>query len=327
MSKKRFTAIFLASVLIMSNLLSVFATEYTYDELGRLTSVKYGGNDSKTATYNYDPGGNIQKVNGFVGESTTEQVTETTTEQTYEIPIEATTVEYVWNYSDNTNTGDFFNVSANNWSNAVSVTYGEQALTKAVKLESSSLISFNAPHSGKLTLVTYSTNENPSVNINGQAYSVSENGATEIEIPQDGVYNITRGTTNTYIYYMLFTYEVTPPTPYVWNYTNGTNSEDFYTVNANNWSNAIPVTYNDNTLTKAVKLETTSSITFTAPSSGKLTLVTYSTNEEPKVKINDVSYSVSSNGATEIPINGSGTYTLTKDTTNTYLYYISFVTE
>ncbi|MBQ8942543.1 MAG: hypothetical protein IJ062_11975, partial [Firmicutes bacterium] len=108
----------------------------------------------------------------------------------------------------------------------------------------------------------------------------------------------------------------------VWNYSTGENTNNAYTVNANSWSNAVPVTYGSLTLTSAVKMESNSSISFTAPQAGTLKVVTYSTNNSPAIKLNGTSYSVSTNGVTEIEISSAGVYTITKDTTNLCLLYI-----
>lgn len=328
--KNKILLISICCIIVTINIFSVQAATYEYDALGRLIKVDY--NEDKKADYSYDAGGNIKKVNGFsgAGESTTEPPVESTTEISTETSTETTTEvvsenEYVWNYSDNENTENFFSVSANNWSNTVPVSYADLTLTKAVKMESSSSISFNAPQAGKLTLVTYSTKSEPTIKINGTSYPVSKNGSVEIEIPSSGTYTITKGSTSTYLYYMSFAYEAPAPIPYIWNYTDGINTENFYIVTANTWSNAVPVIYNGNALARAIKLESSSSIVFTAPNSGKITLVTYSTNTQPKVKINGKSYSISPNGATEISLSDGGTYTITKDTTNTYLYYMELV--
>lgn len=317
MKQKKLLSLILSLVFMLCSVCSVEAAKYEYDAIGRLVKVDYG--ESKKVCYSYDAGGNIKKVESFADGTTTEQ------------PTESTASEYVWNHSDDTNTDEFFDIKANNWSNAVSVNYGDLTLTKAVKMETSSAITFTAPKAGTLTLVTYSTNSNPSVILNGEKTAVSANGSTEIEIPSEGAYTITKDSTNTYLYYISFKYDAgasaSEKIPYIWNYTDGTNTDDFYTVTANSWKNAVSVTYDGNTLTKAVKLESSSSIVFNAPGSGRLTLVTYSTNTAPKVKVNGESYSVSANGVTEISISEGGTYTLTKDTTNTYLYYVSFAAE
>lgn len=59
----------------------------------------------------------------------------------------------------------------------------------------------------------------------------------------------------------------------VWNYTTGENTDDFYSVNAKNYKDATTITYNGLTLTKAVKMESGTAISFTAPKDGTLTLV------------------------------------------------------
>ena len=85
------------------------------------------------------------------------------------------------------------------------------------------------------------------------------------------------------------------------------------------------ITYGDLTLNRAIKMETNTAVQFTTEGAGTLTVVTYSTKTSPAIKINNQSYPVSANGATTINIPAAGTYTITKDTTNTYLYYLSFI--
>lgn len=122
--------------------------------------------------------------------------------------------------------------------------------------------------------------------------------------------------------------EGTTSSPYegeglVWDYTNGTNTLNAK-VDANEWGNAEPVSYNGATFTSAIKMESSTKISFNAPGSGKLTLVTYSGKAEPKIKINGESIAVSKNGATTVDIAG-GTVNIAKDTTDTYLYVMEFV--
>ena len=94
-----------------------------------------------------------------------------------------------------------------------------------------------------------------------------------------------------------------------WVHTTGENTDDFFSVTANEWNSAVPITYGDITLTKAVKMESKTTITFEAPKSGKLTLVTHATAAAPAVKINNTTYSVSDNGSVDIDLTESGTYT------------------
>ena len=344
MSNKRFLAIILALVMVIVNINFALAANYEYDELGRLVSVEYGNSEDKaqTATYGYDAGGNITAVKGFnTGTTEIESATEatttevTTTEISTESPTETTTEapvianELVWNYTTGENTDNFYTINANEWGSSVTLTYDTLTLNKAVKMESSTNISFNAPQAGTLKVVTYSTKTAPAIKLNGTSYPVSANGVVVFELPEAGTYTITKDTTNTYLYYMSFVYEASAPVenPYIWNYTDNTNTDDFYTVTANEWNTAVPVTYGDITLTKAIKMESNTSITFTAPKSGVLALVTYSTKSAPSVKINGQTYSVSANGSVDIKLTEGGTYTITKDTTNTYLYYMSYVSD
>ena len=109
----------------------------------------------------------------------------------------------------------------------------------------------------------------------------------------------------------------------VWDYTSGTNTLNA-NVDANDWAGAEPVVYNGSTFTAAVKMESSTNITFNAPGSGILTLVTYSGKSDAAIKVNGESYPVSQSGSVDIPITSSGTVTITKDTTDTYLYVMEF---
>lgn len=323
MQNKKLILLMLTVIVVLISVNLVFAAHYEYDALGRLVKVDYSNEQTtKSASYSYDPGGNIVGITGFqsVTEITTEGTTETVTETTT-----SNTAALVWNYSTGENINNAYTVNANSWSNAVPVTYGNLTLTSAVKMESNSSISFTAPQAGTLKVVSYSTQTTPKIKINNVSYTISTNGMTAIPLSPTGTYTITKDTTNTYLYYLSFEYELPKPT-YIWNYTNSTNTDNFYTVSsANEWSNAVSVLYGDLTLTRAIKMETNTAVSFTAPKAGKLTLVTYSTKTTPTVNINNTTQNVSTNGYTEINLTAGGTYTITKGTTNTYLYYISFI--
>ena len=326
MQNKRIILLLLTFIAVLISVNLAFAAHYEYDALGRLTRVDYSNEQTtKSASYRYDAGGNIEGVTGFqnVTEITTEGTTETVTETATETTT-SNTAALVWNYSTGENTNNAYTVNANSWSNAVPVTYGDLTLTSAVKMESNSSISFTAPQAGTLKVVSYSTHNNPAIKINNVSYSVSANGMTAIPLSPAGTYTITKDTTNTYLYYLSFEYVLPKPT-YIWNYTNSTNTNSFYTVSsANEWTNAVSVIYGDLTLTRAIKMETNTAVSFTAAGAGKLTVVTYSTKTTPTINVNNTSYTVSTNGYTEINLTAGGTYTITKGTTNTYLYYISF---
>ncbi len=113
----------------------------------------------------------------------------------------------------------------------------------------------------------------------------------------------------------------------VWNYTDGTNTLNAVLSSANDWKDAANVSYGGTVLNNAIKMESGTSVKFTVPGKGKLVIVTYSGNSSPKVKLNGSSVGVSNNGAVTfaVNVNKPTEYTITKDTTNTYLYLVEFI--
>ena len=128
-------------------------------------------------------------------------------ENTAEISEYAQAEHLVWNYTTGENTNNAFAVTANAWSKKVEVKYGDQSFTKAIKMETTTKIEFDAPAAGTLEVVTYATKKGPYINVNGKKYSVSENGGTKIDITEKGKCTIEKETSNTYMYYLAFSYE------------------------------------------------------------------------------------------------------------------------
>lgn len=117
----------------------------------------------------------------------------------------------------------------------------------------------------------------------------------------------------------------TPPVPptegdYIHNFTeNGTDSS-FYSITGNLSTGKGTVTYNGLTLTQCLKMESSTSIDFTAPSNGKLTLVFV--EPEANVKIDGTKYTASGDGIITVELS-SGSHTITKaDTAN--LFYMVY---
>lgn len=108
----------------------------------------------------------------------------------------------------------------------------------------------------------------------------------------------------------------------VWNYTTGENTDDLFSVEANEYKNAVTFDYNGITLSKAIKMESSTVITFNAPNDGTLTIVADG-EAGKKIKVNGTSYEIVPQGALEVNVT-KGIVTIGKDTTNTYLYYMSF---
>lgn len=117
-----------------------------------------------------------------------------------------------------------------------------------------------------------------------------------------------------------------------------TNSEVFswnYTTEENNLmaeiagsksTTASVVKVNDDTYTEALKMDSNANIVFNMGFDGKVVIITSATESvaNPTIKIDDIEYSVSKYGATEIVLS-AGRHTITKGSTNTFLYCISAI--
>ena len=122
---------------------------------------------------------------------------------------------------------------------------------------------------------------------------------------------------------------VTPDTPVsgdakVHNFTESGTTSDFYSITGSIATNKGTATYNGLTLTKCLKMESSTSIKFTAPSAGKLTLVFGGTTAASGkgVKVNGTSKKVGSDGTLTVDV-AKGAVTVTKgDAIN--LFYIVY---
>jgi len=102
------------------------------------------------------------------------------------------------------------------------------------------------------------------------------------------------------------------------NFTTDGTSSSYYSIVGNLSTSKGTVDYNGLTLTQCLKLESSTSIQFTA---SKDTTVTLVTNTATSIKIDDNTYNLNSDGVTTLPIS-AGTHTITKGTTGN-LFYIS----
>ncbi|WP_099468051.1 right-handed parallel beta-helix repeat-containing protein [Konateibacter massiliensis] len=110
-------------------------------------------------------------------------------------------------------------------------------------------------------------------------------------------------------------------TSYVQNFTESGLESDFFTITGNLSTSKGTVTYNGLTLTTALKIETSTNISFTTSKEAALTLV-FNEDCNKKIKIDGTSYSIS-NGILETTLS-AGAHTIAKeDSIN--LYYISVV--
>lgn len=111
---------------------------------------------------------------------------------------------------------------------------------------------------------------------------------------------------------------------FTWNYTEGTNTDEFFTLtNVSEKSNPPVQTFDGESLTKAIKVNSSLRITFEAPTDGVLTLVM---NNNGSVWVDngdgEVSFDVAT-GINEIPIK-AGSCTIRKNKTETHLYLMQF---
>ena len=106
------------------------------------------------------------------------------------------------------------------------------------------------------------------------------------------------------------------------NFTESGTTSSFYTISGNLSTSKGTVTYNGLTLTQCLKMESATSISFTASNAGSLTLV-FNENFSGAVKIDGTSYALTDAGVFTVNLS-AGAHTITKgDTSN--LYYVSFV--
>lgn len=111
---------------------------------------------------------------------------------------------------------------------------------------------------------------------------------------------------------------------YTWNYTEGINTEEFFSIpNVVDWSSASknPQTYDGETLTKAIKMQSSTTITFEAPVDGELALV-MEAKAGSSVDLNGEIYNVAT-GTTIIPVK-AGTNVLKKKKNETHLYLLQY---
>lgn len=106
----------------------------------------------------------------------------------------------------------------------------------------------------------------------------------------------------------------------VHNFTENEMSSSFYSITGNMNSKPTAITYNGMTLSKCMKMESATSVSFTAGSPGFLTLVTDGASKG--IKIDGEKFTIDSDGTLTVDL-GAGAHTITKgDTMN--LYYMSF---
>ena len=227
----------------------------------------------------------------------------------------------VHNFTESGTTSDFYSITGSIATNKGTATYNGLTLTKCLKMESSTSIKFTAPSAGKLTLVFGGTHTY------GEWVVVTP--ATETE---EGLKSRTCtgcGYNETAVIPAIGKdTPVTPDTPVsgdakVHNFTESGTTSDFYSITGSIATNKGTATYNGLTLTKCLKMESSTSIKFTAPSAGKLTLVFGGTTAASGkgVKVNGTSKKVGSDGTLTVDV-AKGAVTVTKGDSINLFYMI-----
>lgn len=108
---------------------------------------------------------------------------------------------------------------------------------------------------------------------------------------------------------------------YLHNFTESGKDSKVYTITGNLASNKGTVTYNGKTLTQCLKMESSTNISFTAPSDGKLILVFGGSTSASgkKVEVNGTNYTCNSDGIAEIDVKAGSVVIKKKDGINLFL--------
>lgn len=116
-----------------------------------------------------------------------------------------------------------------------------------------------------------------------------------------------------------------PAGGYIHNFTENDKESDFYFIDGNLSTSKGEVVYDDIKLTQCLKMESATSISFTAPSAGKLILVFHTDNAGKRVKIDNENQTIDANGILEVSL-GAGLHDITKgDSVN--LFYMVYTAD
>ena len=153
------------------------------------------------------------------------------------------------------------------------------------------------------TAKTITITGTPTANV---SYSVTTLGTAGTPVTASGTITVTTGSTGG---------------SEIHNFTTSGKTSTFYSITGNMNSTPGSVTYNGLTLTERLKIETSTSITYTTASASTLTLV-FDSSFTGTIKVDNVSYTASA-GIVTASI-GAGSHTITKGSVAN-LYYISTV--
>ena len=175
-----------------------------------LTALTYAGNNTFTGNVDINtPFAVSLSVGGWHLEAITPAQITATKEGTASAvaTLKAGGALYTWNYTEGTNTDDFFVFASepSKWSGGSDKpqTFDGETLTAAIKVQSSTTITFNAPADGTLRLVIEDAGKtNSTIDINGTDYPVTT-GTVTIPVTA-GINTIKKGKNETHLYLLQY---------------------------------------------------------------------------------------------------------------------------
>lgn len=251
--------------------------------------------------------------------ATTQAATQATTQQTAPVVAESEDT-LIHNFTKSGTTSSFYSITGNTSTSKGTVNYNGLTLTKALKMESSTTVKFTNSRKGVLTLVFVEANTSGVIKVDGKTYASDANGIVKVELAA-GSHTISKANTAN-LFYIVLEMESAKKEA-IHNFTKSSLSSDFFTIAGNMSTSKGTVNYNGLTLTKCLKMESATTVGFTAPKAGKLTLVFVEANNTTAVKIDGKTYASDSKGVVTVDL-GSGSHSITKSG-STNLFYISFV--
>jgi len=301
-----------------------------------------------------------QAVTQATTQAATQTTTQAATQTTTQAATQAQAVTKVHNFTTSGKTSSFFTISGNLSTSKGTVAYNGLTLTQCLKMESATSVKFTAANAGKLTLVFVESAATVNVNgtqytatkgivtvsVKAGAVSITKadtanlfyidftttdttpattqaatqattQAATQQATTQAATQATTQAATQTTTQAATQAQAVTK----VHNFTTSGKTSSFFTISGNLSTSKGSVTYNGLTLTQCLKMESATSVKFTAADAGKLTLVFV--ESAATVNVNGTQYTATK-GIVTVSVK-AGAVSITKaDTAN--LFYIDFTT-
>ena len=165
---------------------------------GSVTAIGSGFRDDNTAVPVITTTAVKPVVTDITTTTTAAQISAVTTTAT--APYVPVSGNYVHNFTENGTNSSFYSISGNLSDAKGTVDYGGKVLTKCLKIESATAVSFNAPSGGSLVLVF--AEPAATIKIDGTKYTASGNGVITAELAA-GTHSISKADTAN-LFYMAY---------------------------------------------------------------------------------------------------------------------------